>query len=78
MTSGEYKAWLEGYLEGNKGNQTKKMLDRIAEKAQELSDGCCHTNYPYWFNTPVTVPSDWTSPPIRPQITWAELGVSSY
>ena len=65
MTANEFKSWLDGYMEGRKGPVSKKELELIHEKAQELSDGQPWPTYsPFWISPP------WTPTPHYQPPTW--------
>ena len=75
MTTGEFRSWLEGYLEDNK-TKPEKQIERIKEKAAELVDTQSFTlpNYPWTY--PVDTPQPYRDTIITPgtadipNITW--------
>ena len=51
MTSGEFRAWMDGFLIG-KATLSKKDVETIRAKSQEVHEGYS----PYWVYNPVIRP----------------------
>ena len=62
MTSGEFRAWMDGFLIG-KATLTKKDIEAIRAKSQEVYE----FYRPYWIYNPIYAP---VNPVTTPWITY--------
>jgi len=61
MTAGEFKSWLDGFMEGRGARLTQKDVKRIQAQAGSVTGGCgCYHPYPH---SPWTNPWTWTTTP---------------